>query len=90
MKVLLVGGGGREHALAWRILQSPLVSELMVTHTNPGFPDDAVKISGDPVAAAVNHGVTLAVIGPEAPIADGLSDRLRSAGVATFAPSQAA
>ncbi len=62
----------------------------MVTHTNPGFPDDAVKISGDPVAAAVNHGVTLAVIGPEAPIADGLSDRLRSAGVATFAPSQAA
>lgn len=90
MKVLLVGGGGREHALAWRILKSPMVSQLLVTHANPGFPSDAVTVSGDPVNAAVRYGVDLVVIGPEGPIADGLSDRLRAAGIATFAPSQAA
>ncbi|MEC9390866.1 MAG: phosphoribosylamine--glycine ligase [Myxococcota bacterium] len=90
MKVLLVGGGGREHALAWSILKSPLVTGLLVTHANPGFPSESVSIQGDPVASAVEWGVELAVVGPEAPIAEGLTDRLRAAGIAVFAPSQAA
>ena len=90
MKVLLVGGGGREHALAWSILKSPLVSGLLVTHANPGFPANSVLIDGDAVAAAVASKVRLAVVGPEGPIAEGLTDKLRAAGIPVFAPSQAA
>lgn len=90
MKVLLVGGGGREHALAWCMLKSPLVTRLLVTDSNPGFPSDAVRVDGDPVAAAVEAGVGLVVVGPEGPLAEGLSDRLRDAGVPVFAPSKAA
>ena len=52
MKVLLVGGGGREHALAWSILKSPLVTGLLVSHANPGFPSESVLIQGDPVDGA--------------------------------------
>jgi len=90
MKVLLVGGGGREHALAWRISQSPLVDQLVVTHTNPGFPSDAVHAVGDVVDIAQTHHVGLVVIGPEAPLAEGWSDRLRAAGYPVFGPSKAA
>ena len=90
MKVLLVGGGGREHALAWCILNSPAVTGLLVTHANPGFPTDAIAVSGDLVEAAAFHQVGLVVIGPEAPIAAGLSDELRDAGFDVFAPSCAA
>ena len=90
MKVLLVGGGGREHALAWSIMRSPLVDGLVVTHANPGFPGDAIAIDGDVVAGATANGVGLAVVGPEAPLAEGLADRLRAAGILVFGPSQAA
>jgi len=90
VKVLLVGGGGREHALAWRILKSPLVEGLVVSHANPGFPAQVVNIEGDIVSAVVEAGVGLAVIGPETPLAEGLSDRLREAGIPVFAPSMAA
>lgn len=90
MKVLLVGNGGREHALAWRIQLSPLVDGLVVTQLNPGFPADAVVVSGDIVAAALAHEVGLVVVGPEAPLAAGLSDDLRAAGLKVFAPSKAA
>lgn len=90
MKVLLVGGGGREHALAWCILNSPAVTGLLVSHQNPGFPVDAITVSGDLVDAAKAHDVGLVVIGPEAPIAEGLSDQLREAGFDVFAPSCAA
>jgi phosphoribosylamine--glycine ligase len=90
VKVLLVGGGGREHALAWRILKSPLVESLVVSHENPGFPPEVVNIEGDLVESAVAENVTLAVIGPETPLAEGLSDRLRAAGILVFAPSKAA
>ena len=90
MKLLLVGGGGREHALAWRMLQSPLVEGLWVTHANPGFPASAHQVEGDWVEAAVAAGIDLVVVGPEAPLAEGMSDRMRGAGIAVFGPSQAA
>jgi len=90
VKVLLVGGGGREHALAWRILKSPLVDGLVVSHANPGFPAEVINIEGDIVSAVAAANVGLAVIGPETPLAEGLSDRLRDAGVPVFAPSMAA
>jgi phosphoribosylamine--glycine ligase len=90
MKVMVIGGGGREHALAWRILKSPLVDQLAVTHTNPGFPAAAEAVTGDPVSWAVDNGVGLVVIGPEAPLADGLADRLRAAGVPTLGPDAGA
>ena len=90
MKVLVVGGGGREHALVWRILQSPLVDSLYVTHMNAGFPEDAIHMGGDIVAESVNASIGLAVIGPEAPLAEGLSDRLRAAGIPVFGPSKSA
>ena len=90
MKLLLVGGGGREHALAWRMLQSPLVEGLWVTHANPGFPASAHHVEGDWVEAALAAGIDLVVVGPEAPLAEGMSDRMRQAGIAVFGPSQAA
>ena len=90
MKVLIVGGGGREHALVWRLLQSPLVDGLYVTHRNAGFPSTAHVLSGDLVEEARKAHIGLAVIGPEAPLAEGLSDRLREAGIPVFGPSKAA
>ena len=90
MHVLLVGGGGREHALAWRLSQSPLLTRLSVTHGNPGFPTDAESAAGDPVAYAASAAVDLVVIGPEAPLAEGLVDRLMAAGIPAFGPQQAA
>lgn len=92
MHVLLVGGGGREHALAWKISQSPLLQRLSTTHDNPGFPKGSFVAAAahDPVAFCTAEGVDLVVIGPEAPLADGLVDQLEAVGVAAFGPSQAA
>ncbi len=86
MRVLLIGGGGREAALAWRIAQSPTLSTLFVTHDNPGFPHDVVRIEGDPVRAAVANLIDLVVVGPEAPLVDGVADRCAEAGIACFGP----
>ena len=92
MHVLLVGGGGREHALAWKIAQSPLLTRLSTTEDNPGFPAGAFspEAGADPVAWSTAHGVDLVVIGPEAPLAAGLVDALNAAGIAAFGPSRAA
>jgi len=90
MHVLLIGSGGREHALAWRLMQSPRLTRLSVTDDNPGFPGEAVRIAGDPVAHAVSEAVDLVVVGPEAPLADGLVDRLAAVGIPAFGPSRAA
>ncbi len=92
MHVLLVGGGGREHALAWKLGQSPLLSRFSATHDNPGFPAGAYQAAAatDPVAFALAEAVDLVVVGPEAPLAEGLIDRLQAVGVAAFGPSQAA
>lgn len=90
MKVLVIGGGGREHALVWSIARSPAVVQIAVTHRNPGFPADALLVEGEPVAWAVAAGIDLVVVGPEAPLADGVADRLRAADIPVLGPGAAA
>jgi phosphoribosylamine--glycine ligase len=96
MHVLIIGGGGREHALAWKIAQSPLVRRLTVAPGNAGIAAlaDCVALpveDGAAVAAwARANGVDLAVIGPEAPLAAGVADALAAAGIPAFGPSAAA
>jgi phosphoribosylamine--glycine ligase len=94
--VLIVGGGGREHALAWKIARSPKLGRLCAAPGNPGIAGVAecvplrVDDSDGIVSLASDRGIGLAVIGPEAPLAAGLADCLRAAGVPTFGPSAAA
>jgi phosphoribosylamine---glycine ligase len=96
VKVLLVGSGGREHALAWRLAQDPGLEEL---HAAPGNPGIARLGRCHPVHAEDGEGllalcralqIDLAVIGPEAPLVAGVGDLLRHAGIAVFGPSGAA
>lgn len=96
MKVLLVGGGGREHALAWKIAQSPALTRLIAAPGNPGIArhaicvpvrDDAVD---ELVALARTERVDLTVVGPELPLARGLGDRLRAEKLPVFGPTAAA
>jgi phosphoribosylamine--glycine ligase len=96
MNVLLIGSGGREHALAWKLRQSPLLDELIVAPGNPGIarhgrllPIDALD-AATLVALAQREHVALVVIGPEAPLAAGLADAFAAAGIAVFGPSRAA
>jgi len=96
MKVLLVGGGGREHALAWKLAQSPRLTRLYAAPGNPGIAAhaDCVPVRDtdldELVALARQERVELAVIGPELPLSLGLRDRLSDAGLPVFGPSQAA
>ena len=98
MNVLVVGGGGREHALAWKAAQSPLVTKVFVAPGNAGTalePDlHNVAIAADDVAAllafAKEQQVTLTIVGPEAPLAKGIVDAFRADDLAIFGPSQAA
>jgi len=96
MKVLLVGSGAREHALAWRISQCPNLTRLWVAAGNAGTAALAENIeirSSDVeglVAAAKENSADLVVVGPEAPLALGLADRLDALGIPVFGPSQAA
>ena len=93
MKILLVGGGGREHALAWRMSSSPLCERMWAAPGNPGIAQhaecldiqatDAAKIVSFVKANAVN----LVVVGPEEPLAAGLADAVRQAGALCFGPS---
>src|ERR671931_721005 len=93
MKVLLLGSGGREHALAWKLAQSPALEEL---HAAPGNPGIAALGDCHPVRAedgeavlelARSLAVDLVVVGPEAPLVAGVADELRHGGVAVFGPS---
>lgn len=91
MDVAVVGGGGREAALAWKIRQSPLVDRLWLTHPGPGFPDGSLELpAGDVAEQAAAAGVDLVVVGPEGPLAEGLVDRCGARGVLAFGPSAAA
>ena len=89
--VLVVGGGGREAALAWKLSQSPELGVLYVTHENPGFPVDVIRLpEGDVAEQAAALGIQLVVVGPEGPLAEGLVDRCRALGVPAFGPTAAA
>jgi phosphoribosylamine--glycine ligase len=92
MNVLVVGSGGREHALAWRLAGSPSVAVVFVTPGNPGIARDGrIRCIADPVTPELlaEHAVDLVVIGPEVPLVDGLADELRAAGVDVVGPSAA-
>ncbi|MEO1649297.1 MAG: phosphoribosylamine--glycine ligase [Pseudomonadota bacterium] len=96
MNVLLLGSGGREHALAWKLAQSPTLARLYTAPGNPGIAEHAELLTLDvrdhaaAVALCQSLSIELVVVGPEAPLVDGLADSLRAAGIATFGPSQAA
>ncbi|MBI0475554.1 phosphoribosylamine--glycine ligase [Sphingomonas sp. MA1305] len=96
MNVLLVGSGGREHALAWRLAQSPTLDTLYATPGNPGIAQHATCVAldatdhGHVIAFVRDHAIGLVIIGPEAPLVDGLGDSLRAAGIAVFGPNKAA
>ncbi|SDW97599.1 phosphoribosylamine--glycine ligase [Roseicitreum antarcticum] len=96
MNILILGGGGREHALAWAIKQNPKCDRLIAAPGNAGMADiaelaDIDILSGSDVAAFCgDNAVDFVVIGPEGPLAAGVADRLRAAGIACFGPSAAA
>ncbi len=96
MRILVVGSGGREHALAWKISQSPLVTALFAAPGNPGIAKVAtlVPLQTDDLdgltAFARREKLDLVVVGPEAPLVAGLVDRLGAAGISAFGPTAAA
>jgi phosphoribosylamine--glycine ligase len=96
MNILLVGSGGREHALAWKLAQSPSLTRLYAAPGNPGIAEEAEIVELDladhaaVVGFCADRAIGLVVIGPEAPLVDGLCDALRAAGVPVFGPSRAA
>ncbi len=96
MNILLIGSGGREHALAAKIAASPLCDHLFVAPGNPGTAEYGSNLACDPkdhasvIALCKEHAIDLAVIGPEAPLVEGIVDDLEKAGIATFGPSRAA
>jgi phosphoribosylamine--glycine ligase len=94
MNVLLLGSGGREHALAWKLAQSPRLGRLHAAPGNPGIAEHAeiVALDSSDHRAVVDfcrrHSIGLVVIGPEAPLVDGLADNLRATGFAVFGPNR--
>jgi phosphoribosylamine--glycine ligase len=96
MNILILGGGGREHSLAWAILQNPKSDRLIVAPGNAGIAqiaecadfdiNDGAQVEG----FVVENAIDFVVIGPEAPLAAGVADRLRDSGVLVFGPSKAA
>jgi phosphoribosylamine--glycine ligase len=96
MRILIVGSGGREHALAWAIGASPLADKIYCAPGNAGIADEAecVPVKAEDldglVRFAKEQGIDFVVVGPEAPLAAGLVDRLEEAGIRAFGPSAAA
>ena len=96
LNVLLIGSGGREHALAWKLAQSPRMGRLFAVPGNPGIGHEACLTALDPydfpsvVRFCGENQIALVVVGPEAPLVAGLADALRAAGIAVFGPSKAA
>src|SRR5690554_5772087 len=98
MNVLIIGGGGREHALAWKVAQSPRVARVVVAPGNAGTAAEQgienVAIAADDMDAllafAQSQQIGLTIVGPEAPLVLGVVDRFRAAGLTIFGPTQAA
>lgn len=96
MDILLLGSGGREDALAWRLRQSPSAERILALPGNPGIGRWAECVAGDPadpdavVDLAQREEIDLVVVGPEAPLIAGVADALREAGIAVFGPNAAA
>src|SRR5438270_9531761 len=96
MDILLLGSGGREDALAWRLRQSPSCGKLLAAPGNPGIARWADCVGIDPcdpaavLSLAGSNRIDLVVIGPEAPLVAGVADALRAAGLAVFGPNAAA
>ncbi|MEH8046518.1 phosphoribosylamine--glycine ligase [Gallibacterium anatis] len=98
MKVLIIGNGGREHALTWKVAQSPLVDKVYVAPGNAGTAQEAkaenVNISATDIPALVNfakeNAVDLTIVGPEAPLVLGVVDAFRAEGLKIFGPTKAA
>ena len=94
MNIMIIGGGAREHALAWKIRQSPLTNQIFITPGNAG----TIKIA-NPLAIPANDiqglaaaagrlSVDLTVVGPEAPLADGIVDYFQERGLSIFGPTK--
>jgi phosphoribosylamine--glycine ligase len=96
MNILLLGSGGREHALAWKLAASPLLTKLYAAPGNPGMSEEAECVGLDVadhaavIAFSRDKAIHLVVVGPEAPLVAGISDDLRAAGIRVFGPSKAA
>ena len=96
MNILILGGGGREHSLAWAVKQNPKCDRLIVAPGNAGIADIAwcaeldIEDGEAVVEFAETHSIDFVIVGPEAPLAAGVSDELRAAGFLTFGPSKAA
>ncbi len=96
MKVLLIGSGGREHALAWKIAQSPRLTKLYAAPGNPGIAEESTLVALDTdnhtavVEFCLKEAIDFVVVGPEGPLVAGLADVLRGAGIVVFGPSAAA
>jgi len=96
MKVLVIGGGGREHALCWKLKRSPSVSEVICAPGNPGIAKDArcININAENIDGLIDLAKKeqphLVIVGPEVPLVAGLADRLRAESFAVFGPNRAA
>ena len=96
MNILVIGGGGREHAMAWKLAQSPLAGKVFVapgnagTATEPHLTNVALTAIPDLVAFALRERIALTVVGPEGPLAAGIVDAFRQAKLRIFGPTQAA
>ncbi|MXQ06676.1 phosphoribosylamine--glycine ligase [Alphaproteobacteria bacterium GH1-50] len=96
MNILILGGGGREHALAWAVMQNPKCDRLIVAPGNAGIAEIAecasidIEDGGTVATFAEENAVDFVIIGPEAPLATGVADDLRAAGILVFGPSAAA
>jgi phosphoribosylamine--glycine ligase len=96
LKVLLVGSGGREHAMAWKLAQSSKLSELFIAPGNAGTAEVGTNVDigvddhDELIAYATEQKFDLVVVAPDQPIVDGLCDRLREVGITTFGPARAA
>ncbi|MEL6798756.1 MAG: phosphoribosylamine--glycine ligase [Pseudomonadota bacterium] len=96
MNILILGGGGREHALAWAVMQNPKCDKLIVAPGNAGIAQIAdcaaidIEDGGTVATFAEENAIDFVIVGPEAPLAAGVADRLRDAGLLVFGPSRAA